>query len=174
MMKCKECEQAMLTHELLNEQERQQIEQHRSQCTACEKFWQETVQMNILMTKAAQPIQAKNPSALTDRIMTAVIREQKSKNTENWLEKAVFGTFTRFALSGVSICLVILFAVEFNATSAADKPKGPVAGLQVILSSQSFRKNFSEARQEKKSLISECTNNDHTLDLSCLKTRLKF
>ncbi len=105
---------------------------------------------------------------------SVVIHEQKAKKTENWIEKLGFGSFTRFALSGVSVCLVIFFAAEYGTEYGTEKPKGPVAGLRVILNSQSLRKNLSEPQPEKKSLLSQCTNRDNTVDLTCLKTKLKF
>jgi hypothetical protein len=173
-MTCKECQQAMLLHDLLEANEHEQMDQHKSQCAACEKFWQETVQMSVALEKVAeQKIQSINPEALTDRIMTSIIRQRKPEKAESFVERFLFGNFTRFALSGISALLVILFLTEFN-TSLSEKPSGPVAGLQVILNSQDIRKNFSAPKTEKKSLLSRCTDSGNKVDLACLKSKMKF
>jgi hypothetical protein len=173
-MTCKECQQAMLLHDLLEANEREQMEHHKSQCVTCEKFWKETVQMNVALEKVAgQKTQATNPEALTDRIMTSVIRQRKPENVETWFDKLVFGSFTRLALSGISMVLVIFFITEFN-TSLSEKPRGPVAGLQVILNSQDFRKNFTAPETEKRSLLSRCAISGNKVDLACLKSKMKF
>lgn len=173
-MTCKESQQAMLLHDLLDSHEHKQMDQHRKQCTVCEKSWQEIVQMNAVVEKARQKNQPANPEALTNRIMTTVIRQPDSLKSQNWIEKLAFGVFTRFALSGVSVCLVILFLAESGNRSLMEKPQGPVAGLPVILSSQDFRKSFTSSKTEKKSLLTRCLNGNNKMDFACLKSKMKF
>jgi hypothetical protein len=164
----------MLLHDLLDATERQQMELHKSQCDVCEKFWLEAVQLNVALENAAKKkILAINPGALTDRIMTSVIRQREPVKVEKWLAELVFGSFTRFALSGISTVLVVLFFMELN-PSLTEKPRGPLAGMQVVLKSRDFRWDFRAPKPEKKSLLSSCRDVKNKVDLFCLKSKMKF
>lgn len=174
-MTCKECEQSMIIYDLLDDAESKQMEQHKNQCASCEKFWAETVQIKTVVRKIGkQIVDPVNPEALTDRIMTSVIRQRKPEKVESWFDRLALGGFARLALSGISICLAILFVVEIGQTTFVEKPKGPVAGLQVILSSQDFKKSFTLAKSEKRSFLNRCKGSDNKIDFACLKSKMKF
>jgi hypothetical protein len=171
-MNCQECQRLMLIQDLLKAGERESMNQHLASCPACQKFQIEATRMSQLIGQASamanQPIKA---TALTDKIMTRVMTPAPKKvlSQENW----VFNPFTRFALSGISVCLVVFFMIEWQSPSNAAIPKGPVAGLQVILNSQSLRKEFS-SKEKRKSLLSSCISSDKKqADIACLKEKMK-
>jgi hypothetical protein len=172
-MKCEECQRLILIQDLLEAGELESMNQHRITCSACQKFQVETTKVIQLIgqasTMANQPLKA---SALTDKIMTRVMTPAPKKiaSQETW----VFNPFIRFALSGISVCLIVFFMIEWQSPANVELPKGPVAGLQqVILNSQSFRKELS-AKEKRKSLLSSCISPDKKqADLTCLKEKMK-
>ena len=172
-MKCQECQRLILIQDLLEAGELQSMNQHVVTCAACQKFQDEAKKLNQLIGQASaignQPIKA---AALTDKIMTRVMTPAPKKVSpkENWM----FNPFARFALSGISICLVVFFMIEWQSPENVELPKGPVAGLQqVILNSQSFRKEFS-SKEKRKSLLSSCISPDKKqADFACLKEKMK-
>lgn len=168
-MKCEDCQRLILIQDLLDARERESINQHLVNCSACQKFQVEVTKINQLIgqasAKANQPVKA---TALTDKIMTRVMTPAPKKNhtLENW----AFNPFTRFALTGISICLIVFFMIEWQSPASANLAKGPVAGLQqVILNSQSIRKEFS-LKEKRKSLLSSCIGSDKKqANIACLK-----
>lgn len=172
-MKCHECQRLILIQDLLEIGEREAMNQHLATCATCQKFQVETTKMSQLIvqvsTTANQPRKA---VTLSDKILTQVITptSQKISTREGWL----FNPFARFALSGISICLVVFFLVEWQSPDNAKLPKGPVAGLQqVILNSQSFRKELT-SKEKRKSLLSSCVSTDKKqADIACLKEKMK-
>ena len=172
-MKCEECQRLILIQDLLEAGERESMNQHLVSCSACQKFQIEAANVNQLIGQASamakQPIKT---SALTDKIMTRVMTPapKKVSSQENW----VFNPFTRFALSGISVCLIVFFMIEWQSPESVELPKGPVAGLrQVILNSQSLRKEFS-SKDKRKSLLSSCISPDKKqADIVCLKEKMK-
>lgn len=172
-MKCEECQRFILIQDLLETGEREPMNQHLATCAVCQKFQVEVTKMSQLIGQALtltnQPTKA---TALTDKIMTRVMTPvpKKVSPQESW----VFNPFTRFALSGISICLVVFFMIEWQSPADAKIPKGPVAGLQqVILDSQSFRKELS-SKEKRKSLLSSCISPDKKqADIACLKEKMK-
>jgi hypothetical protein len=172
-MKCEECQRLILIQDLLDATESKTMNQHVATCTACQKIKVEATKMSQLIGQASgvanQPIKA---TALTDKIMTRVMTPTPKKvpREARW----VFNPFTRFALSGISACLVVFFMIEWQSPAHVEMPKGPVAGLQqVILNSQSFRKEFN-SREKRKSLLSSCISSDKKqADVACLKEKMK-
>jgi hypothetical protein len=172
-MKCQECQRLILIQDLLEAGDRVLMNQHITTCAACQKFQAESIRVNQLIEQASAkaPQPAKAPG-LTDKIMTAVMTPapRKISQQESWM----FNPFTRLALSGLSLCLVIFFLIEWQSPANTELPKGPVAGLQqVILNSQSFRKELS-SREKRKSLLSSCISPDKKqADIACLKEKMK-
>jgi hypothetical protein len=172
-MKCEQCQRLILIQDLLEIDERESMNQHLVSCSACQKFQIEAAKINQIIGQASafgnQPIKA---STLTDKIMTRVMTPapKKVSSQETW----IFNPFTRFAFSGISVCLIVLFIIEWQSPVNAEIPKGPVAGLQqVILNSQSLRKEFS-SKEKRKSLLSNCISPDKKqADIACLKEKMK-
>lgn len=172
-MKCEDCQRLLLTEDLLEPHEREHMHKHLENCAGCSKFQAEARKFNDLVMLASSAVnQPENASALTDRIMTQVMRPapQKISASPGW----IFNPFTRYALSGASICLIVFFAIEWQSPANATLPKGPVAGLQqVILNSQSFRKELN-SKEKRKSLLSSCISPDKKqTDIACLKEKMK-
>jgi hypothetical protein len=172
-MDCEDCQRLILIQDLLEPGEREAMTQHLDTCAACQKFQVEATKINQLIgqtsAKTNQPIK---PAALTDKIMTRVMipTSKKVSTHGSW----VFNPFTRFALSGISVCLILFFIMEWRSAATVEMPKGPVAGLQqVILDSKSFRKELN-SREKRKSLLSSCISPDKKqADLTCLKEKMK-
>jgi hypothetical protein len=170
-MKCEECQRLILIQDLLDTTERKAMNQHVATCADCQKFQVEATKVNQLIGQASgvvnQPIKA---TALTNKIMTHVMRPTPKKVSTSW----IFNPFTRFALSGISVCLIVFFMIEWQSPANAEIPKGPVAGLQqVILNSQSFRKELN-SKEKRKSLLGSCISPDKKqADIACLKEKMK-
>jgi hypothetical protein len=98
---------------------------------------------------------------------------ERKKSTGRQLDW-IMNPLMRFTLSGLSICLLVFFLVEWQYPQTTKLPNGPVAGLQqVILDSRAFRKNMTQVKSTRK-LIPECLKmGKQQADLACLKERFK-
>ncbi len=184
-MKCKECEEAIYTYRELSDSEKQRMEVHLQSCSACRKLFEEVMRVNSLVLKASRVAQAhSNPEWLTNKIMSGVIsKPQPAKRGFSFLPGFFDVAATRYALAGVSICLLLLFFIETgNPLNEPNPVKSPIAnlpagkaGLQgVIVRSQDLQKNLNARKERKRSVLADCTSRlKRKIDLACLREKVK-
>lgn len=167
-MNCRECEEKMLLRDVLTPTEANTLKAHLAQCVKCQETWQQVIALERKLS-TARTWRPTASSALTDRIMTAIILQEQAPKPQNWLKMTLFQPFTKVALTGVSVALMLFFFVEWSAPISVRKMQSPIKGMQVMLNSTAMRSGFLAPKPHR---LAACkTQNSWNVD--CLKEKWK-
>ncbi len=141
-MNCEEFKDRIYLYEELTASEKTLMDDHQSQCEACNKFADQFFQSQALIRKVrALKANAKNPYQLTQRIMNSIAKE-KEVSLLNQLVSYLDNLFVRFAFSAVSLLLVVFFLYELptidrvdsnNQVTRIEIKSGPVLDMNIFL-----------------------------------------
>ena len=122
-MKCKTSKKLIYLFSELTENEHQEVRQHISTCTACHKLYHNVAEQPNLLKQAFSTPAIDSQEEFTDRIMTAVIREQtvKTSRVDRVLYFLQYNPI-RYAMAAVSFFLVAFFLSESTQMNNVSQP----------------------------------------------------
>jgi DNA repair exonuclease SbcCD ATPase subunit len=141
-MNCEEFKDRIYLYEELTASEKTLMDDHQSQCEACNKLAVQYFQSQALIRKArALKADAKNPYQLTQRIMNSIAKE-KEVSLLDQLVSYLDNLFVRYAFGVASLCLVAFFLYEqqtidriysINKVTKTEIKPGPVLDMNIFL-----------------------------------------
>jgi len=176
-MKCAECENAIFTYRELSGKEKERVDTHVATCTNCRKLFNEYVFFNQMVAKASQEnVQHPSPAWLTQKIMQSVAAQRQQPKKEDLFSfRFLEISYARFALAGISACLMIMFFIE---AGTAGNEQSRINRLHsdlhsVVLRSDDLRNAFTARKENKKSMLRSCLNSfNKQIDVACIKEKI--
>lgn len=172
-MSCKEFEQRIYVYRELAVDERKLVDAHLQSCASCAAMFAEikgTLQpVEQVSIEKAVPL---NAARLTRSIMSKIASD---KITRSSIFTELLWGRARLVLTGLSIVLLVSFAVEFLEDAAQFKAaQNLVVNNSVVLNSKAFRDNFLQDRV-KHSLFADCGTplKKGQSYLDCLRNKLR-
>ena len=168
-MNCYDYLKEMLVFDLLDNSTQAKLKAHLRTCSTCQAEWVKVEKITEQFIGAhVLAITAENPTQLTDRIMTRVIELERNKNIPSSSKTWIFNSFMRLGLTGLSFCLVALFASEFTAPLVHDMNTPVVGSQKTVLQGDWLRIKLSN-RKESSFNRQPCLVKNTNVDMACLK-----
>lgn len=172
-MSCKDFEQSIYVYSELSTDEKKMIDAHLQTCSSCTSMFEELKQSQLLIEGLInENIVPKNAARLTSSIMSKISTDKVDRSS---IFTGLLLGHVRIALSGLSIVLLLSFAVEFlQGPEQLNAAQSLVVDNSVVLNSKIFRENFSQGKV-KHSLFADCGSplKMGQSYLDCLRSKLK-
>lgn len=172
-MGCKNFEENIYTYQELSADEKKLTDAHLTTCASCAALFEEVKAAELLIEQVAkQEVAPPNAARLTSGIMSKISVDKVNRVsifTELLLVRA------RIVLTGLSIVLLVSFAIEFLQDTAQFKTtQSLVVDNSVVLNSKIFRDNFSQGKVKHR-LFADCGSplKLGQTYLDCVRSKLK-
>lgn len=147
-MNCRRIEKQIYLYNELSPPDRNAVDDHVDNCTACRQVLENAKAVATLNSCLAGVPPLSDESAMTQRIMSAVYDTKKEKSSVFSLLGST-GTLTplRYAMTALSLFLVVHFVDEYSRAVAGPVKFYPVRGAKAELNTASFHDAFVTAKQ---------------------------